>query len=115
MGSLRCVDHKKLRVRAYDLNFEFQDNSKCAICWGEYEHATAQCLLKCGHRFHAHCLDEYETGGDTEKATYYRCPSCRQLYGKQTRWPYHYAFHLLSDVLSHTDTDCYSEKMGELV
>lgn len=99
-GAFCWRQNKALRNRAYELNHNFNDGGasgqvdKCAICWSHFAHERSQHLLKCGHRFHAHCLETYEES-DAGKLAYFRCPTCRQLYHRKTRWSFQYAFHLL--------------------
>ncbi|CAI2359198.1 unnamed protein product [Moneuplotes crassus] len=44
----------------YDKNFAEFEEKECAICFDEYEQGNdIRKLIKCGHLFHAHCIEDW--------------------------------------------------------
>ena len=81
---------------------KINSNGRCAVCWeGLGEQHNHEVLLICGHRFHSHCLREWETNQyKTTKMEFclhpfnqfsnenvdYRCPNCRHCYKWTQKW-----------------------------
>eukprot|EP00483_Globobulimina_turgida_P001164 UN01166 len=74
------MDHYKAIIgKAY------QSNS-CIICKEEFGESGNVYLLKCGHFYHLHCINEWES--QKPNKLYHKCPLCQQLYSKYHKFDY---------------------------
>ena len=48
--------------------------SQCAICLNEVRSTRTNPPIRCGHRFHSHCLEEWKGKGKNT------CPLCRKVF-----------------------------------
>lgn len=64
---------------------ETEEREVCAICLAEFEEANVVSELKCGHVFHACCMNAWENRSDACRGTSTTCPLCREYTGDAQR------------------------------
>ena len=74
---------------AYAKNFQYNNIKQCDICKESFELSRPQSIIKCGHRFHKSCLNEWEY-----QSYPYSCPICRCRYDLFSKWDYIYCIVL---------------------
>ena len=72
---------------AYESCDEYTEQESCPICLVKYKNNHSISILRCGHKFHRSCIDDYECikWKDTDKSSPYHypysiCPLCKQKY-----------------------------------
>ena len=73
------------QLYAYKYHKQYNDQSTCTICMGEYEDGEEQQILNCGHSYHKSCLEQYEyhKWNNCDRNwphPYCECPLCRRQY-----------------------------------
>ena len=64
------IQNKIIKIKEYEFNNELEHHDKCSICLEDYEENDIINVLKCGHKYHDKCIDEWII-------TNINCPLCR--------------------------------------
>jgi len=64
------IQNKIIKIKEYEFNNELEHDDKCSICLENYLKRDIINELKCGHKYHDKCIDEWII-------TNINCPLCR--------------------------------------
>ena len=59
-----------IKIKEYKLNEELEESEKCSICLENYKKDNIINELKCGHKYHKDCIDDWINDNNN-------CPLCR--------------------------------------
>ena len=70
----------------------------CTICLESKRWHQSIRYLKCGHRFHTHCIREWEKVQlNKSQFNSYKCPICQEEYNWRQKWNYTYTIQAPCD------------------
>jgi len=64
------IQNKIIKIKEYTFNGELESEESCSICLENYKKNDTINILKCGHKYHEKCIDEWISTSDN-------CPLCR--------------------------------------
>ena len=59
-----------IKIKEYKLNEDLEESEKCSICLENYKKDNIINELKCGHKYHKDCIDDWIIDNNN-------CPLCR--------------------------------------
>ena len=59
-----------IKIKEYKLNEDLEESDKCSICLENYKKNDIINVLKCGHKYHKNCIDDWINDNNN-------CPLCR--------------------------------------
>ena len=59
-----------IKIKEYKLNEDLEESDNCSICLENYNKDNIINVLKCGHKYHKDCIDDWINDNN-------KCPLCR--------------------------------------
>ena len=59
-----------IKIKKYKLNEDLEESDNCSICLENYNKDNIINVLKCGHKYHKDCIDDWINDNN-------KCPLCR--------------------------------------